>query len=194
MNYITANTMLARLNKVLGSPTQVPSPAAIMRLLGDYVVPIMQEVIARSAETAQAVVTTNELAQTAFVTARQTLAGDLMSNIADSAMNLRELLVAALPEGHAAFELLDQIDGNLQTFEEYLLDGEDEEGVGDDGEEGDGEDGKDEGPKEPDAPPPSVPDAPLPTPQSPEQPVVLAPGGSSGVIDVPAEVTTTPEP
>ncbi len=193
MNFNTANTMLARLSKVLSSPTQVPSPAALMRLMSDYVVPILQEVIARSVETTQAVISTNELAQTAFVTSRQTLAGDLMSNIADSAMNLREILAAALPEGHVAFELLDQIDGNLQTFEEYLLDGEDEEGAGDDGEGGDGGDDEDEGPNEPEAAPPSVPDAPVPAPQSPEQPVVLVTESRPGVIDVPAEVTTTPE-
>jgi hypothetical protein len=193
MNFNTANTMLARLSKVLSSPTQVPSPAALMRLMSDYVVPILQEVIARSVETTQAVVNTNELAQTAFVTARQTLAGDLMSNIADSAMNLRELLATALPEGHAAFELLDQIDGNLATFEEYLLDGEDEEGGGDDGEGGDGEEGEEEGLQEPLAPLPSVPDAPVPVPQSQEQSGVSAAEGQSGVIDVPAEVTTTHE-
>lgn len=186
MNFNTANTMLARLSKVLSSPTQVPSPAALLRLMSDYVVPILQEVIARSAETTQAVINTNELAQTAFVTARQTLAGDLMSNIAESAMSLREILVAALPEGHAAFELLDQIDGNLQTFEEYLLDGEGEEGEGDDGEGGEEEGGL----QEPEAALPNAPEVVLPDPPSPEEPS----GSAPGVIDVPAEITTLREP
>jgi hypothetical protein len=184
VNFINASNMLVRLNKTLDRPTQVPSPAAVVALLRDYVLPILQEVVARSEETSQAVLSTNALAQSAFVTARQTLAGDLMSQISEAAMQLREVLATALPVEHAAFDLLDQIDANLGTFEEYLLEDE----VDDEGEEGDLEGGAPEAGDDDGVVVQDGPESP------PEQIPVIAAQDVKQVIDVPAVVTTEPTP
>lgn len=189
MNFASANQMLARFGKVLDRPTQVPSPAALVGLMRDYVMPILQEVISRSEETTIAVLNTNELAQSAFVAARQTLAGDLMTQISDAAMQLRERLQADLPEGHPAFDLLDQIDANLGTFEEYLLD----DAAGDEDEDEDGGEGGEEdgGEVENDEALAVLEGAPLESPVIPVVPTLEA--AVKTVIDVDAVVSTTPE-
>lgn len=167
MNLSTAASMLDKLNRQL---SKNPSPDAIVSMVRDFIVPILEEIVARGAETNAAVEEVEDLARTAFITSRQTLSGEIFSNISQALVSLREQLETSLAEDHPALQIVDQIEDQVSVYMSYLFDEE-------------GSEAEEETVEEP---------APAVTPEEP--PVVEAPAGAAEAVPAPAVTAEGPKP
>lgn len=128
MNFTNALQMIARFEKTLSHPTAPLSAANVAGLMRDYVTPLLRELIARCAETADAALSANEMAQIAFATSRQTLAGEIFEDLGETTSALREEVEKlALDADHPIRGLLDRIDGNLSTYLDHIYEEEGDE-------------------------------------------------------------------
>ena len=127
--YTNALTILERLKKHLKSPA-LGVPPSTVRLLEDWLVPLLDEVVSLGAETADNMAQVAAYARAAFDVSRKTLGGELIETIAGEALDMRAL-IDTLPDSDFKTELLghlDEIDGATNTFQEALLsDDEDDE-------------------------------------------------------------------
>ena len=135
MNYTNAAAMLDRLEKTLAAPTFMPTPVNLKTIMVNFLVPVLREVVARSAESSDAIVEVGDLARTAFLTARETLAGEVFESFAVALTEVRTLLEAeGLRADHPVFDSLSRMDAAVMLYDEHLARNDDDEAYADEDE------------------------------------------------------------
>ena len=138
MNYTNAAAMLDRLEKTLAAPTFMPTPVNLKTIMVNFLVPVLREVVARSAESSDAIVEVGDLARTAFLTARETLAGEVFESFAVALIEVRTLLEAeGLRADHPVFDSLSRMDAAVTLYDEHLARNDDDEAYADEDEDED---------------------------------------------------------
>jgi hypothetical protein len=144
MSTVNLENMLARFERALERPNPPPT------LLKDYVLPCLQEITvqvaqngARLSEVEDLVDAVGDKADMAFITARETLAGELFNAVAVNIEVIRTgLLRLGLPETDVLVVACGNIESAVFTYTEHLAEDDEDEEEG--GEAGDGGEGEEE--------------------------------------------------